>query len=296
MKREISKRIELSKGEAKVLQMKAKQCGLNETDLIRELIMGLQPTEAPPRQFYEKMEIMSQLGEAIQQFLMTWTGVATPEMVQILQGMCGQLNEVCVGIKNSVTKARFYSPDVYDIWEYEVQEAAKEGNIPPTLDEVRERYTRRAIMNPATDFDLGWNALGVNPPFLGEGEANLGDSPVVSLGEATAAYPDDSPVVTPDNSPVKYPAPYPGDSPTVCPRPCPPPYPNVSTFTEQDVAVDGGYERASDSGQWRMADEEGSPGVPETQAGYTQEGSDSISIEDYAATNIFSPPRKEGDY
>ena len=296
MKREISKRIELSKGEAKVLQMKAKQCGLNETDLIRELIMGLQPTEAPPRQFYEKMEIMSQLGEAIQQFLMTWTGVATPEMVQILQGMCGQLNEVCVGIKNSVTKARFYSPDVYDIWEYEVQEAAKEGNIPPTLDEVRERYTRRAIMNPATDFDLGWNALGVKPPFLGEGEANLGDSPVVSLGEATAAYPDDSPVVTLDNSPVKYPAPYPGDSPTVCPRPCPPPYPNVSTFTEQDVAVDGGYERASDSGQWRMSDEEGSPGVLETQAGYTQEGSDSISIEDYAATNIFSPPRKEGDY
>ena len=296
MRREISKRIELSKGEAKVLQMKAKQCGLNETDLIRELIMGLQPTEAPPRQFYEKMEIMSQLGETIQQFLMTWTGVATPEMVQILQGMCGQLNEVCVGIKNSVTKARFYSPDVYDIWEYEVQEAAKEGKIPPTLDEVRERYTRRAIMNPATDFDLGWNALGVKPPFLGEGEANPGDSPVVSLGEATAAYPDDSPVVTPDNSPVKYPAPYPGDSPTVCPRPCPPPYPNVPTFSGQDVAAGGGYERASDSDQWRMADGADSPVVPETQAGYTQEGSDSISIEDYAATNIFSPPRKEGDY
>ena len=229
MKREISKRIELSKGEAKVLHMKAKQCGLNETDLIRELIMGLQPTEAPPRQFYErqfyeKMEIMSQLGEAIQQFLMTWTGVATPEMVQILQGMSGQLNEVCVGIKNSVTKARFYSPDVYDIWEYEVQEAAKEGNIPPTLDEVREWYTRRAIMNPATDFDLGWNALGVQPPFLGEGETNPGDSPEVYPGEAPATYPGD------------------------------------------------------------------------TQAGYTQERSDSISIEDYAATNIFSPPRKEGDY
>jgi hypothetical protein len=272
MKREISKRIELSKGEAKVLQMKAKQCGLNETDLIRELIMGLQPTEAPPRQFYEKMEIMSQLGEAIQQFLMTWTGVATPEMVQILQGMCGQLSEACVEIKNSVTKARFYSPDVYEIWEYEVHKAAKEGNTPPTLDEVRERYTRRAIMNPATDFDLGWNALGVQPPFLGEGKANPDDSPVVSPGEAPAAYS--------------------GDSPTVCP----PPYPNVSTFTEQDVAVDRGYERASDSGQWRMADEEGSPGVLETQAGYTQEGSDSISIEDYAATNIFSPPRKEGDY
>ena len=296
MKREISKRIELSKGEAKVLQMKAKQCGLNETALIRELIMGLQPTEAPPRQFYEKMEIMSQLGEAIQQFLMTWTGVATPEMVQILQGMCGQLSEACVEIKNSVTKARFYSPDVYEIWEYEVHKAAKEGNTPPTVDEVRERYTRRAIMNPATDFDLGWNALGVQPPFLGEGEANLGDSPVVSLGEATAAYPDDSPVVTPDNSPVKYPAPYPGDSPTVCPRPCPPPYPNVPTFSGQDVAAGGGYERASDSDQWRMADGADSPVVPETQADYTQEESDSISIEDYAATNIFSPPRKEGDY
>ena len=280
MKREISKRIELSKGEAKVLQMKAKQCGLNETDLIRELIMGLQPTEAPPRQFYEKMEIMSQLGEAIQQFLMTWTGVATPEMVQILQGMSGQLNEVCVGIKNSVTQARFYSPDVYEIWEYEVHKAAKEGNTPPTLDEVRERYTRRAIMNPATDFDLGWNALGVKPPFLGEGEANPGDSPVVSPGEATAAYLGDSPVVTPGNSPVKYPA----------------PYPNVPTFLGQDVAAGGGYERASDSDQWRMADGADSPVVPETQAGYTQEESDSISIEDYAATNIFSPPRKEGDY
>ena len=296
MKREISKRIELSKGEAKVLQMKAKQCGLNETDLIRELIMGLQPTEAPPRQFYEKMEIMSQLGEAIQQFLMTWTGVATPEMVQILQGMCGQLSEACVEIKNSVTKVRFYSPDVYEIWEYEVQKAAKEGNIPPTLDEVRERYTRKAIMNPATDFDLGWNALGVQPPFLGEGEANPGDSPVVSPGEATAAYLGDSPVVTPGNSPVKYPAPYPSDSPTGYSRPCPPPYPNVPTFSGQDVAAGGGYERASDSDQWRMADGADSPVVPETQAGYTQVESDSISIEDYAATNIFSPPRKEGDY
>ena len=39
MKREISKRIELSKGEAKLLQMKAQQCGLNDTDLIRDLIM-----------------------------------------------------------------------------------------------------------------------------------------------------------------------------------------------------------------------------------------------------------------
>ena len=62
------------------------------------------------------------------------------------------------------------------------------------------------------------------------------------------------------------------------------------------MAVDGGYERASDSDQWRMADGADSPVVPETQAGYTQEESDSISIEDYAATNIFSPPRKEGDY
>jgi hypothetical protein len=272
MKREISKRIELSKEEAKILQMKADQCRLTESDLIREMIMGCQPVEAPPRQFYERMEIMNQLEAEIQQFLLTWMGVTSPEMVQILQGMYNRLCEACIEIKESVTRVRFYSPDVYEIWEYEAQKAAKEGNTPPTLDEVREWYTRKAIMNPATDYDLGWNALGVQPPFLGEGEAYQGDSQVVYPGEAPAAYPNDSS------------AGYPGIYPA--------PYPNGSTFTGQDVTVDGGYERTSDSDKWQMADGVDPSGIPETQAEYTHEGS--ISIEDYATTNILTPPRKEG--
>ena len=52
MNRGISKRVELNEVEANTLRLKADQCGLTEAEYLRELIMGSQPVEAPPRRFY----------------------------------------------------------------------------------------------------------------------------------------------------------------------------------------------------------------------------------------------------
>ena len=78
-------------------------------------------------------------------------------------------------IKEVVFKARFFAPKMYDRWEHEVEMAKKEGRTPPTLEEYRHLMEDKEILHPATDMFLGWNALGIRPPFL-PGEDERGNS------------------------------------------------------------------------------------------------------------------------
>ena len=180
MKRTISKRLELNELEAKVLRMKSDQCGLGESDYIRELIMGSQPVEAPPRQFYEQMGKMNQMVSMIPQMIASADSSVSGEAIEDLRGMYKQLIDVMVDIKEIVSKARFFSIKCHETWEYEVEQANKEGKTPPTLEEVEERYTKNVIRHPAIDYDLGWNALGIRPPFL----ANDGSQSVDSFASS----------------------------------------------------------------------------------------------------------------
>ena len=167
MSRNISKRIELNDLEAKTLKMKADQCHLSESDYLRELIMNSQPVEAPPRQFYEQMEKVNRIASTIQRICATAQDKAG---IDELKSLYVQLIGHIVEIKECVSKARFFALTAYQDWEHQVELAKREGRIPPPLESIMIRDKSMDIEDPATDPELGWNALGIRPPFLSGGD------------------------------------------------------------------------------------------------------------------------------
>ena len=167
MSRNISKRIDLSDLEAKILKMKADQCHLSEADYLRELIMNSQPVEAPPRQFYVQMEKVNRIASTIQRICATAQDKAG---IDELKSLYVQLIGHIVEIKECVSKARFFALTAYQDWEHQVELAKREGRIPPPLESIMIRDKSMDIEDPATDPELGWNALGIRPPFLSGGD------------------------------------------------------------------------------------------------------------------------------
>ena len=167
MSRNISKRIDLNELEAKTLKMKADQCHLSEADYLRELIMNSQPVEAPPRQFYEQMEKVNRIASTIQRICAT---AQDKEGIAELKSLYVQLIGHIVEIKECVSKARFFALTAYQDWEHQVELAKREGRIPPPLESIMIRDKSMDIEDPATDPELGWNALGIRPPFLSGGD------------------------------------------------------------------------------------------------------------------------------
>ena len=167
MSRNISKRIDLNDLEAKILKMKADQCHLSEADYLRELIMNSQPVEAPPRQFYEQMEKVNRIASTIQRICAT---AQDKDGIAELKSLYVQLIGLIVEIKECVSKARFFALTAYQDWEHQVELAKREGRIPPPLESITIRDKSMDIEDPATDPELGWNALGIRPPFLNGGD------------------------------------------------------------------------------------------------------------------------------
>ena len=224
MSRNISKRIDLNDLEAKILKMKADQCHLSEADYLRELIMNSQPVEAPPRQFYEQMEKVNRIASTIQRICAT---AQDKEEIAELKSLYVQLIGHIVEIKECVSKARFFALNAYEDWEHQVELAKKEGRIPPPLEGAYLRDNSTDIEDPATDPELGWNALGIRPPFLSGGD-DADSSDVTQTGD------------------------------------------------------DG----------WQSADEPTQSGIK----GESDDSQDTESVDSYASTRIFEPPRKEEDY
>ena len=223
MSRNISKRIDLNDLEAKILKMKADQCHLSEADYLRELIMNSQPVEAPPRKFYEQMEKVNRIASTIQRICAT---AQDKDGIAELKSLYVQLIGHIVEIKECVSKARFFALTAYQDWEHQVELAKREGRIPPPLESITIRDKSTDIEDPATDPELGWNALGIRPPFLNGGEE-------MSPSEANQ----------------------------------------------------------SDDG-WQSADEPTQSGIK----GESDDSQDTESVDSYASTRIFEPPRKEEDY
>ena len=73
-------------------------------------------------------------------------------------------------IKECVSKARFFALTAYQDWEHQVELAKREGRVPPPLESITIRDKSTDIEDPATDPELGWNALGIRPPFLSGGD------------------------------------------------------------------------------------------------------------------------------
>ena len=67
MKRTIKKQIWLTREEAQQLQKKAKQACLTEAALIRQLLSGYEPREAPRDEFYKFNRELSHIGNNLNQ-------------------------------------------------------------------------------------------------------------------------------------------------------------------------------------------------------------------------------------
>ena len=62
MKREVYKTFRVNEEEDKIIREKAERCNLSQAALIRMLVMGFIPGEAPPDKFYEKMDELNREG------------------------------------------------------------------------------------------------------------------------------------------------------------------------------------------------------------------------------------------
>ena len=65
--RTVKKQIWLSREEDYVLKIKSQVAGLNASDLIRNLIVGYEPREKPPKEFYEAINEIRMIGKNINQ-------------------------------------------------------------------------------------------------------------------------------------------------------------------------------------------------------------------------------------
>jgi hypothetical protein len=129
--------------------------------------MSSQPVEAPPRQFYEQMEKVNRIASTIQRICAT---AQDKDGIAELKSLYVQLIGHIVEIKECVSKARFFALTAYQDWEHQVELAKREGRVPPPLESITIRDKSTDIEDPATDPELGWNALGISPPFLSCGD------------------------------------------------------------------------------------------------------------------------------
>ena len=172
MKRTIPKRVMLDEREAETLRIKARQMGVSENAYIREVIMGSQPMEAAPRQFYDAMGYVYQLAWEFKSLVdqIQMNGFAY-EQIEPFYVMHTRFNELLLEIKQTLENRRFYSLSAYEIWVKQKLEKEAKGESSPEMNEYIPRDRSRDIRDPS-DPDLGWNALGIEPPFLSENAAS----------------------------------------------------------------------------------------------------------------------------
>ena len=65
--RGIKKQVWLSEEEAYLLKLKSEMAGITASDLIRNLIVGYEPREKPPVEFYEAIKQLRRIGNSLNQ-------------------------------------------------------------------------------------------------------------------------------------------------------------------------------------------------------------------------------------
>ena len=65
--RGIKKQFWFNKEEATILKKKAKKVGVNESTLIRNLVMGFEPKEKPDERFYDSLKQLRSIGNSFNQ-------------------------------------------------------------------------------------------------------------------------------------------------------------------------------------------------------------------------------------
>ncbi len=66
-RRGIKKQFWFNKEEATMLKKKSKKVGINESTLIRNLVMGFEPKEKPDERFYDSLKQLRSIGNSFNQ-------------------------------------------------------------------------------------------------------------------------------------------------------------------------------------------------------------------------------------
>lgn len=128
--RKIAKRFDVNEYEAELLDIKAKQAGLKEGQLIRELISGYAPTEAPGKEFYKAVDEVRRIGVNINQIAAVANGTNVID-VNWLRNLAKELDAKMLEIKEIVLKAKPYHHSYYEKLIYEQKKARAEGRPEP---------------------------------------------------------------------------------------------------------------------------------------------------------------------
>lgn len=128
--RKIAKRFDVNEYEAELLDIKAKQAGLKEGQLIRELITGYAPTEAPGKDFYAAIEEIRRIGTNINQIAAVANGTKVID-VNWLLSLAKELDAKMLEIKEIVIKSKPYHHSYYEKLIYEQKKARAEGRPVP---------------------------------------------------------------------------------------------------------------------------------------------------------------------
>ena len=67
MKRNIIRQFRFNKEENEILKQKARLCCLNDSALVRLLVLGFQPKPKPEKDFYDALRNISSIGNSINQ-------------------------------------------------------------------------------------------------------------------------------------------------------------------------------------------------------------------------------------
>lgn len=95
------------------------------------------------------------------------------EVLDTLWEICQRMQALLIEIKSIVLSARYYAASTYEWWMHEAEQARREGRRPPDPEDFEPRDRSGDIRSP-DDPDLGWNALGITPPFLDRREESEG--------------------------------------------------------------------------------------------------------------------------
>lgn len=96
--RGIKKQIWLSREEDYLLKTKSEAAGLNASDLIRNLIVGYEPREKPPIEFYESIKQIRAVGNNLNQIAKYANAQGFVDGIHLRKEIT-KLNELIVDIK-----------------------------------------------------------------------------------------------------------------------------------------------------------------------------------------------------
>jgi hypothetical protein len=110
MKREVYKTFRVNEEEDKIIREKAERCNLSQAALIRMLALGFIPGEAPPEEFYEKMDELNREGVKLERLVAKANAMGFTDCEE-LKKVFERIDELTMEIKQRFTRSDDKPPE-----------------------------------------------------------------------------------------------------------------------------------------------------------------------------------------